>query len=91
MVYLDRHIWKGRELSHVVADSLDELHAFMAALPCPRKRFHNKPGKPHYDLDGTCIEEAIAHGAQLVSTRKIVEVLLRGQRSGQNRSQTSDL
>jgi Protein of unknown function (DUF4031) len=77
MVYLDRHEWRGRQLSHVVADSLPELHAFMERLPCPRKKFHNKPGKPHYDLAGDCVEEAIAHGAVLVSTREIVRVLRR--------------
>jgi hypothetical protein len=75
MVYLDRHVWKGRELSHVVADDLDELHSFMSSLPCVRKRFHNKPFQPHYDLDGSCIELAIELGAQLVSTRRIVEIL----------------
>lgn len=71
---MDRHTWNGREFSHLVGESLPELHAFARALPCSRKWFHNKPGRPHYDLYGRCIEEALRRGAKLVTTRQLLMI-----------------
>ena len=49
-ILVDRPRWPahGTRFAHLVSDtSLDELHAFEAALPLPRRlRFHND----HYDV-----------------------------------------
>jgi len=74
MVYVDRHVWKGRVLAHAMAPTVAELHAFMLRLPCPGKRFHNKPNRPHYDLSERCLGVALEKGAQLVTTRELLRI-----------------
>jgi hypothetical protein len=71
---MDFHYWRGRGYAHLVADSVAELHAFAAQLPCKRKWFHNKAGMPHYDLYGICIDCAMQLGAQVVDSRTLVQV-----------------
>lgn len=74
MVYTDK--------THLVADSLRELHAFAKKLGLKREWFQfripeNERSacfKPHYDLFGSKKEKAIALGAKLVSSKQIVEI-----------------
>ncbi|WP_122711357.1 DUF4031 domain-containing protein, partial [Pseudomonas viridiflava] len=49
-VYVDEEgiRWRGREWCHLVADSLDELHAFAARLGLRRSWFQSKTYYPHY-------------------------------------------
>jgi hypothetical protein len=72
LVFLDEHIWRGRRMAHLGADSLAELHAFARRMRCRRRYFHDKPGLPHYDLIGPCIEEALRLGAEKISSRAFV-------------------
>ena len=64
--------------SHLVADSDEELHAFVARLGMRREWFQDKPGRPHhahYDLPERARAEAVAHGAVEVSWRDLGRML----------------
>lgn len=77
MVYVGKNIYPlGRmKMSHMVADSLDELHLMADAIGVHRRHFQDKKGKPHYDICQQKKELAISKGATLVSDRQIVVVL----------------
>ena len=52
-VYVDDAVtlWRGRRWAHLMADSLDELHAFAARLGLPRHAFQDKTSGAHYDVN----------------------------------------
>jgi hypothetical protein len=62
--------------------SYDELHAFAEQLGIPRRGFE----RDHYDVPAQLHADALAAGAQLVSSRELVERLtgagLRRPKSG---------
>lgn len=74
MVYTDK--------THLIADSLTELHSFAKKLGLKREWFQfkipNENGgisfKPHYDLFGSKKQKAIDLGAKLVSSKEIVAI-----------------
>lgn len=51
---------------HLMADTLDELHAFAKRLGCKRSWFQDHPKHPHYDLVESFRERALALGAEFV-------------------------
>lgn len=60
---------------HLVADNLDELHAFAKKLGLSRDWYQcKKPHHPYYDLFGRKRKKAIEMGATLVTTREIIKV-----------------
>ena len=64
--------------SHLVADTDEELHAFVARLGMRREWFQDKPGRPHhahYDLPERARSEAVAHGAVEVTWRDLGRML----------------
>lgn len=63
--------------SHLVSDSIENLHNFAALLGVNKCWFENKRGKfrPHYDLNEKHFDKAITLGAELVSSKTIVEFL----------------
>ena len=63
-VYIDDAVWpwRGRRWAHLMADSLDELHAFAAALGIPRRAFQNKRSGAHYDVPAELRAQALALG-----------------------------
>ncbi|WPN29891.1 DUF4031 domain-containing protein [Pseudomonas sp. P5_109] len=73
-VYVDAEEikWRGREWSHLVADSLDELHAFADRLGLRRSWFQSKTLYPHYDVTKSVRTRALAMGAHGVDREKIV-------------------
>jgi len=78
MIYVDAPIWKksptGRQLyAHMVADSLDELHAFAAQIGVKPHFFHKAKSGWHYDITITQHPTALASGAQLVDSRVVLE------------------
>jgi hypothetical protein len=86
-VLIDRPTWPGhgRLWSHLASDtSYEELHAFAAALGLPRRAFE----RDHYDVVAERFEDALAAGAQLVTSREIV---LRLQAAGLRRRKVSRL
>ena len=75
-VYVDEAIWErhGRRWCHLTADTTGELHDFAAMLGLLRQWFQSKPGRPwqdHYDLPEEVRAQAVACGAQPVTTRQM--------------------
>jgi hypothetical protein len=68
-VYVDNAVfqWRGRRWAHLLADNLDELHAFAAQLGLPRRAFQDKRSGAHYDIDSALREVALRLGATPVS------------------------
>ena len=52
MVYVDNSKSKYRNMimSHMIADSIEELHEMADKIGVSRKYFQDKPSKPHYDI-----------------------------------------
>ncbi|AZF28691.1 DUF4031 domain-containing protein [Pseudomonas sp. R2-60-08W] len=73
-VYVDAEgiKWRGREWSHLVADSLEELHAFADKLGLRRSWFQSKTFYPHYDVTKSVRTRALAMGAYSADREKIV-------------------
>jgi hypothetical protein len=74
--YVDEAIWewRGRRWCHLTADSPEELHELAAQLGLVRQWFQSKPDRPwndHYDLPEQIRAQAIACGAQPLSTREM--------------------
>ncbi len=68
-VYVDDavHLWRGLRWAHLLADDLDELHAFAERLGLPRRAFQDKRSGAHYDIDAALRERALALGAVAIS------------------------
>ena len=68
-VYVDDAVttWRGHRWAHLMADTLDELHAFAARLGMPRRAFQNKTSGAHYDITASLREQAVAMGAIPIS------------------------
>ena len=77
-VYVDDPVtlWRGQRWAHLMADTLDELHAFAARLGMPRRAFQNKTSGAHYDVTADMREHAIALGAVPIS-RHVDRALVR--------------
>ena len=69
-VYVDnyRGKFRGMIMSHMIADSLDELHEFAAKLDLRREWFQDKR-TPHYDVCQTKREKAFKLGAISIACR----------------------
>lgn len=59
--------WRGERWAHLMADTLDELHVFAAALGLPRRAFQDKTSGAHYDITLAMREQALALGAVPIS------------------------
>jgi len=62
---------------HLVGDTIPNLHEFAKQIGVNKCWFENKRGKyqPHYDIREVDMDKAIKHGAELVSSKKIVSFL----------------
>ncbi|MCF7222266.1 DUF4031 domain-containing protein [Marilutibacter chinensis] len=71
-VYVDDAVtlWRGRRWAHLMADTLDELHAFAARLGIPRHAFQDKTSGAHYDVPADLRERALALGAIAISRHR---------------------
>jgi len=79
-VYVDdfRVPWRGDKCSHLLADTLEELHAFAARLGLRRRHFHHKPARPwkdHYDVPEAKRRQAIGLGAEPISFEEAAQIL----------------
>jgi len=78
MVYVDelRRVRYGRGGNrlwcHMVADTLDELHAMARKIGMNRRWFQNRSAYPHYDLTPSRRGRAILSGAKETTSREIV-------------------
>ena len=68
-VYVDDAVtlWRGQRWAHLMADTLDELHAFAAQLGLRREKFQDKTSGAHYDVPAPLREEALRLGAVAIS------------------------
>lgn len=57
--------FRGMLMSHLVADTLDELHEFAQGIGLRREWFQDKR-LPHYDVSKSKAKEAIKAGAKFV-------------------------
>lgn len=71
-VYVDDPVtlWRGQRWAHLMADSLEELHAFAAGLGLPRGAFQDRASGAHYDVNAALREQAIALGAVAISRHR---------------------
>ncbi|QDH71658.1 DUF4031 domain-containing protein [Marilutibacter alkalisoli] len=71
-VYVDDAVtlWRGRRWAHLMADTLDELHAFAERLGIPRRAFQNKTSGAHYDVPAELRERALELGAVAISRHR---------------------
>lgn len=69
-VYVDE-AWlrRGRRWAHLMADTLDELHAMAARLDLPPRAYQHKRSGVHYDVTEPLRARAIALGAVPLSRR----------------------
>ena len=73
-ILIDSPQWWHRERwwGHMVSDtSYDELHAFAEGLGVPRRGFE----RDHYDIPIELHPEALAQGAEFVSSKELVRRL----------------
>jgi len=76
-VLIDAPIWwfKGRRWSHLVSDeSYAELHEFADQAGLPRRGFHGD----HYDVPEDYVDDLVAAGAVLMSSRELLRRLRAG-------------
>lgn len=68
-VYVDDavHLWRGQRWAHLMADTLDELHAMAERLGLPRRAFQDKTSGAHYDVTAALRATALALGAVAIS------------------------
>ncbi len=78
-VYVDAPIHRhGRmRMCHMVADTLDELHAMADIIGIKRRWFQRHPRHPHYDICKAKRALSIKAGAIAVTRRDLVAVLKR--------------
>jgi len=87
-VYVDDAVtlWRGQRWAHLMADTLEELHAFAARLGIPRRAFQDKTSGAHYDVTAPLREQAIALGAMAISRHRdralMREVIARARAQG---------
>ena len=81
-VYVDKAIWPkdGKLWCHMIANDLDELHAFARRLGLKREWCQMSRGVPHYDLTASKRLEAIRRGA--IHNPKMVAALAKWYRQG---------
>lgn len=77
-VYVDngKHPLGRMLMSHMLADTLDELH-LMARLIGLRPEWFQQHGTPHYDVCQAKRAEAIARGAVVADRRQVVDLIRR--------------
>lgn len=85
-VYVDDAVtlWRGQRWAHLMADTLEELHAMAARLGIPRRAFQNKTSGAHYDVPAQLREEAIRLGTVAISRhrdRELVRAVIRNARA----------
>jgi len=83
-VYVDdAHIpWRGRRWSHMVADTVEELHVAAEALGLRREWVQDRGRTVHYDLPDSMRTRAIELGvAEAISWRELAgRRMVRGRR-----------
>ncbi len=77
-VYVDgaRNEFRGMQMCHMLADTVDELHAMADRIGLARKWFQAK-STPHYDLSQSKRKLAVEAGAKELDRKELVAVIRR--------------
>lgn len=77
-VYVDnyRAEFRGMKMSHMMADTLEELHEMADKIGLKREWFQPK-SRPHYDVSEGKRAQAIRHGAIEMTSRELVKYFMR--------------
>lgn len=78
-VYVDksRNPYRGMLMSHMIADTIDELHGMAERLGLRRSWFQGKASSPHYDICQEKRAQAVRLGAVELERNAFVEVIRR--------------
>lgn len=68
---------RGMVMSHMLADSLSELHAMADSIGLKREWFQAHPEHPHYDLCQAKRKLALQYGARELGRRELVALMRR--------------
>lgn len=79
MIYVGTREYKyGRMImSHMIADTLDELHLMAKNIGVSKKHFQDKKEKPHYDICKQNKNKAIELGAKEINDREMILIFRR--------------
>lgn len=80
-VYVDnaQHRYRRMIMCHMLADSLEELHAMADRIGVARRHFQNH-GTPHYDICKSKRVLAVRYGAiELTSRQELVAAMRRAR------------
>lgn len=74
MVYVDSYFapYGRMQMSHMIADTLEELHSMADKIGVARRWFQGQASFPHYDVCKSKRELAIAFGAMPLEKRPFV-------------------
>ena len=64
-------------MCHLLADTLDELHAMDDTIGVARRHFQGDASTPHYDICKSKRTLAVKHGAVEADRRLVVEIIRR--------------
>ena len=85
-VYVDDPIWpfRGMVMCHMVADTLDELHAMAERIGMQRAWFQEPPkaSHPHYDLNEERRSLALELGAVYVPAKVLARAIIARRKTG---------
>ena len=78
-VYVDhaRNRFGRMLMNHMIADTLDELHAMADRIGVARSWFQKRASFPHYDICEARRDDALARGAVAVTARELVSIIRR--------------
>ena len=76
-VYLDKmkYRWRDKYWTHMVADSIDELHIFAKLIGVKCEYFDKNDIHPHYDINMMQVQIALINGARFIERRELIEVV----------------
>ena len=63
------------KMCHMMADTLDELHAMADRVGMKREWFQNNPDHPHYDLSQSKRALVVQNGAIEIDGRQLIELI----------------
>jgi hypothetical protein len=78
-VYVDDAVtwWRGQRWAHLMADTLEELHAMASQLGLPRRAFQDKTSGAHYDVTEELRAQALRLGSVAISRHADRELMRR--------------
>ncbi|MDQ7818735.1 MAG: DUF4031 domain-containing protein [Melioribacteraceae bacterium] len=68
-------------MCHMIADTLEELHAMADKIGIKRKWFQEKASHPHYDICLSKKELAIENGAKAITWRETFGIIKKIKKS----------